>query len=162
MHRRNLQEILLLGGIPCKLSQHHPLHPGDSSGTRDGTLDPREPQELAVLPGLFWSWGMIIVVWEWDIQHAEPQGDTEVSLLSVSSAVPREGCSPFCANNLLPLKATDYFQITVSPSMSLRHQFRCLEGQMLIQATMAHQAPVIDTSFHRQWWPVTPQTPLAG
>lgn len=63
---------------------------------------PGSPRGPVVLPGLFWSGGLSIAAWEWDIQHAEPQGDTWVALLSVSSAVPMERCSPFRANNPLP------------------------------------------------------------
>lgn len=39
--------------IPCKLSWHHPRHPGDSLGVHNGTLHPQGP---VVLPGLSWSW----------------------------------------------------------------------------------------------------------
>lgn len=53
-----------------------------------GPLIPREPRGPVVLPGLFWSWGLSMAAWEWDIQHAEPQGDTGVTLLSLL-------CSPY-------------------------------------------------------------------
>lgn len=65
-------------------------------GAHNGTLHPQ------VAPGASGATRDVLeLAWEWDIEHAEPQGDAWVSLLSLLCS-PSRKMQFLCANNPLP------------------------------------------------------------